>query len=250
MKRRSKSFLLASFVIASITAIAGLAGPTLLEDSPDLSATATTPSSSVLVDAGLAVVDADGLVTVDPTTTAALLNTLVIDDDDSATASYDRSRFGQRWKDVDRNGCDQRNDILGRDLLEVTYKPGTRDCKVIAGTFVSAYTGETLTLDAATLAKDVHIDHVLPLSLAWRRGADAWTDDQRTLFANDPDNLQASDSTSNQAKSDSGPGEWLPSSMEYRCEYVTRFTHVNAKYSLTISTSDRNIIAGVLASCR
>src|SRR6188474_3084313 len=31
---------------------------------------------------------------------------------------YDRDRFGQRWADVDRNGCDTRNDILGRDLLD------------------------------------------------------------------------------------------------------------------------------------
>ena len=29
---------------------------------------------------------------------------------------YSRDEFGQRWADVDRNGCDTRNDILRRDL--------------------------------------------------------------------------------------------------------------------------------------
>lgn len=29
---------------------------------------------------------------------------------------YAREEFGPAWKDVDRNGCDTRNDILRRDL--------------------------------------------------------------------------------------------------------------------------------------
>ncbi|WP_397321065.1 hypothetical protein [Paenarthrobacter nicotinovorans] len=31
-------------------------------------------------------------------------------------AGYSREQFGPRWADVDRNGCDTRNDILRRDL--------------------------------------------------------------------------------------------------------------------------------------
>ena len=33
---------------------------------------------------------------------------------------YSRSAFGPQWSDVDRNGCDTRNDILTRDLKSVT----------------------------------------------------------------------------------------------------------------------------------
>ena len=33
----------------------------------------------------------------------------------------------------DLNGCDTRNDTLNRDLQQVTYKPGTRDCVVLTG---------------------------------------------------------------------------------------------------------------------
>ena len=38
---------------------------------------------------------------------------------------YDRDQFGQAWTDVDRNGCDTRNDILRRDLTRHRLKPGT-----------------------------------------------------------------------------------------------------------------------------
>ncbi len=44
--------------------------------------------------------------------------------------NYRRAEFGQRWKDVDRNGCDQRNDVLARDLQQVEAPKG---CKVLRG---------------------------------------------------------------------------------------------------------------------
>ena len=40
-------------------------------------------------------------------------------------SGYDRDEFGQAWADVDRNGCDQRNDTLRRDTAERHTKPGT-----------------------------------------------------------------------------------------------------------------------------
>jgi len=36
-------------------------------------------------------------------------------------SGYSRAQFGQAWADVDRNGCDTRNDILARDLQNVTF---------------------------------------------------------------------------------------------------------------------------------
>src|SRR3712207_6955233 len=40
--------------------------------------------------------------------------------------------FGPAWSDVDRNGCDQRNDVLHRDLTEVEVRDGTQGCVVVA----------------------------------------------------------------------------------------------------------------------
>lgn len=36
--------------------------------------------------------------------------------------------FGGAWFDVDGNGCDTRNDILARDLTDVTFKNGVNLC--------------------------------------------------------------------------------------------------------------------------
>src|SRR5919199_968146 len=47
---------------------------------------------------------------------------------------YDRDQFGQSWRDIDRNGCDQRNDVLARDLTDVQYRQGTHNCVVQSGT--------------------------------------------------------------------------------------------------------------------
>src|SRR5690606_19885321 len=47
---------------------------------------------------------------------------------------YDRDKFGPEWTDaVDvqggRNGCDTRNDILRRDLVDKKFVPNTNGCK-------------------------------------------------------------------------------------------------------------------------
>src|SRR5699024_729480 len=58
-------------------------------------------------------------------------------------ADYDREgQFGPAWKDIDGNGCDTRNDILARDLTDITLDKD--DCTVLTGTLVDPYTGETI----------------------------------------------------------------------------------------------------------
>ena len=55
--------------------------------------------------------------------------------------TYDREQFGPTWADVDRNGCDTRNDILARDLHNIT-KDGA--CTVLTGTLNDPYTGKSI----------------------------------------------------------------------------------------------------------
>ena len=86
---------------------------------------------------------------------------------------YAREQFGAAWADVDRNGCDTRDDILNRDLRDKQWRPGTRRCVVVAGRLNDPYTGEPLVF-AKTRADAVQIDHVVALSDAWQKGAAAW----------------------------------------------------------------------------
>lgn len=83
---------------------------------------------------------------------------------------YDRAKFGQRWVDLDRNGCDTRNDILGRDLLDVQVKPGTRGCKVLNGRLKDPYTGKVIAFTRGPQSSPrVQIDHVVALLDAWQK---------------------------------------------------------------------------------
>jgi hypothetical protein len=159
-------------------------------------------------------------------------------------AGYARDRFGQRWADTDHNGCDTRNDILARDL-DHTTKRGR--CVVIGGRLDDPYTGRNITFTKAK-AIQVQIDHIYPLALAWRMGADGWSESKRTDFANDRDNLLAVWGRPNEQKGDSGPSEWRPRKT-YQCTYSIKFIDVAAEYHLALTRPDHSALADMLTTC-
>jgi hypothetical protein len=159
-------------------------------------------------------------------------------------SGYERDRFGTRWKDTDRNGCDQRNDVLARDLREVRKRGG---CVVIAGTLDDPYSGKRVTF-AKSDADEVQIDHVYPLALAWRMGASGWDEQRRERFANDHDNLLAVWGVPNRQKSDKGPGEWKPQK-SYQCAYAGKYVAIAKEYALPIAQGDRTALRDFLGRC-
>lgn len=164
---------------------------------------------------------------------------------------YSRAEFGPAWADVDQNGCDTRNDILARDLIGETFKPGTHNCVVLTGTLSDKYTGTTITFRrGAHTSSEVQIDHIIPLSLAWQTGAQGLSDEERRQFANDPLNLLAADGGANMSKSDKDAATWLPSNKSFRCEYVARQTAVKAKYKLWVTPPEHEAIIGILNACK
>ena len=165
---------------------------------------------------------------------------------------YSRALFGQAWTDDTaveggHNGCDTRNDILRRDLRQLTVRPGSHGCAVTSGTFTDPYTGKTLAFWSSSAA--VQIDHVVALSNAWQTGAAALSSQQRQDLANDPLNLQATASAVNQAKGDGDAATWLPPNRAYRCTYVARQVAVKQKYALWVTTAERQAISTVLTGC-
>ncbi|MEO5319129.1 DUF1524 domain-containing protein [Arthrobacter sp. CC3] len=162
---------------------------------------------------------------------------------------YDRALFGQAWADVDRNGCDTRNDILKRDLTGITYTNSV-PCKVQSGTLADPYTGTSIKfLRGSATSSAVQIDHVVALSDAWQKGAQQLTTEQRTAFANDPLNLQATDGPTNIKKGDGDAATWLPPNKAFRCEYVARQISVKATYSLWVTQAEHDAMARILADC-
>jgi hypothetical protein len=163
---------------------------------------------------------------------------------------YDRDLFGSGWVDVDRNGCDTRNDMLARDLTGTTFKAGTHDCVVLTGTLVDPFSGATIAFQRGNdTSNDVQIDHVVALSDAWQKGAQGWDEPMRVAFANDPLNLLAVDGPLNMQKGDGDAATWLPPNKPFRCAYVARQVAVKHAYGLWVTAAERDAMAGVLAEC-
>jgi hypothetical protein len=143
--------------------------------------------------------------------------------------------FGPAWNDpLDHSGCDTRNRLLANSLQGVEFKPGTNDCKVVAGTLnPDPYTGLAIGLH------EVQIDHLYALKTAWDAGAWKWDPRQRQIFANDMTELIAVSGVANEQKGDSTPGQWLPVNPAEKCPYVLRYLAVAVENQLPITTSDR-----------
>ena len=166
---------------------------------------------------------------------------------------YSRSAFGPSWSDVDRNGCDTRNDILKRDLINITFREKTRDCVVERGVLLDSFSGETISFVRGEKTSFlVQIDHVVSLSNAWQTGIFQANIKTRTAFANDPLNLLAVKGSLNSQKGDGDAATWLPPNKPFRCAYVARQVAIKKKYGLWVTKAEKDAIIRILSSsiCR
>lgn len=154
---------------------------------------------------------------------------------------YSRDRF-PHWRSTGR-GCDVRDAVLQRDGKDVKI----RGCNVTGGRWSSRYDLRTI-----TTAAEVDVDHMVPLANAWRSGADAWTDDKRSDFANDLTRPQlfAVSRAANRAKGDQNPAQWKPSNRGDWCRYATDWITVKAYWKLTITAAERTALTQMLETCR
>ena len=163
---------------------------------------------------------------------------------------YTRAQFGPAWADVDRNGCDTRNDILKRDLTKEVFKEKTSGCTVLSGTLVDPFSGEIINfVQGAKTSSEVQIDHLVALSNAWQTGAFKLTPDQRKAFANDPLNLLAVKGRLNSQKGDGDAATWLPPLKSFRFDYVSRQIAVKIKYKLWFTAPEKEAMIRILKTC-
>jgi hypothetical protein len=139
---------------------------------------------------------------------------------------YNRDDWGG-WIDADGDCQDTRAEILIRDSLQpVRFRAG-RECSVSSGLWRLPYTEGTV-----TNARQLDIDHIIPLKWAHGHGGDRWTADRKRTFANDPDNLLATSASANRSKGAKGPDQWMPSIDQ--CGYAKRWESLLQKYQLVV----------------
>jgi Protein of unknown function (DUF1524) len=169
---------------------------------------------------------------------------------------YRRAAFGDAWTDdndapLGHNGCDTRDDILNRDLVDKTYVSIKRCPDAVAtGTLHDPYTNTTITFQrGAKVGESVQIDHIVPLAYAWDMGAYDWPFPERLRFANDPANLLAVEGQANQDKGDSPPAQWMPPNTAFACQYAMQFIAVLRGYQLPVDHASSDVLRRAAASC-
>lgn len=181
----------------------------------------------------------------------ALEELRVIEKGSELVPQYSRDQFGQRWADVDRNGCDTRNDVLKRDLRDLQMKRSSPQCVVVSGVLDDPYTGRQIDFQRGEDSSEaVQIDHVVALANAWKSGAWQWDAARRQDFANDPFNLLAVDGAANQDKGASSADQWLPSNSAYQCAYVQRQIAVKVSWGLGVTRAEKKAMTSVLERCQ
>jgi hypothetical protein len=169
---------------------------------------------------------------------------------------YQRSAYGDAWDDdndapLGRNGCDTRDDILDRDLVDKTFVSVKRCPNAVAtGTLHDPYTNATIAFQrGAKIGEAVQIDHIVPLAYAWDMGAYGWPVPERMRFANDPANLLAVEGQANQDKGDSPPALWMPPNRAFACQYAMQFIAVLRGYQLPVEQASAGALRQAAATC-
>ena len=160
---------------------------------------------------------------------------------------FARELFADDWNYI--IGCDTRNRILWRDLVQITYRSGS-SCIIETGVLEDPFTGQVIAFQRGVRTSlEVQIDHVVSLSDAWQKGAQQLEGYLRFLFYTDPLNLRAVWGPANSQKSDSDAASWLPPNKGFRCAFVARQIAVKAKYGLWVTQAEHDAMTRVLATC-
>jgi hypothetical protein len=153
---------------------------------------------------------------------------------------YNRDNVFSGWKDLDRNGCNTRCEVLAEEKR--FDLPGFPN-----GGWFSVF--DNVSTDNAS---SFDIDHVIPLAEAWDSGGQEWDATRWLVFGNDLDDsrsLRAVSASSNRSKSDRDPAEWMPPATTFRCQYAAEWIALKSRWSLLVDPAEHNALATTLASC-
>lgn len=130
---------------------------------------------------------------------------------------YNRSDWGTRWIDADKDCQDTRQEVLIEEsLIPVTFD--SKGCKVISGRWICPFTGMIITNPIL-----LDIDHMVPLKEAHISGGWKWSKKDKISYANDlsnPLHLIAVYRGANRSKGARTPNKWMPNYKPYHCLYL------------------------------
>ena len=159
---------------------------------------------------------------------------------------YDREEWNS-WIDEDNDCQNTRHEVLQLESFVGVLFTSTNECYVQSGKWFDPYNGEFF-----YFASDLDIDHFIPLYNAHISGGWEWSEEKKTLFANnidDPDMLIAVKNSTNRDKSASTPENWKPVNQSYWCEYALDWIRIKYEWGLTATQSEWNNLLQMINSC-
>lgn len=156
---------------------------------------------------------------------------------DAKIPPYNRTQMFGGWVNEDgpTNCYNTRAEVLIRDIDDKTaleFSAHNR-CQVAKGSWIDPYSGARF-LDA----REIQIDHVVPLKNAYRSGAYQWPNDKKCHYANylsAQDHLLAVSGRENMSKGDAGPETYLPPNTGYVCPYLKNWMKIKAVWKLNFT---------------
>ncbi len=157
--------------------------------------------------------------------------------------NYDRKlQFGRWINDPNDDTCfNTRAKVLLRDSIkEVIFKDHDH-CKVESGYWPDPYTNQMY-----LSAKEIQIDHFVPLKNAYISGAYNWSFKARCLYANYLGldyHLLSVNGHQNMKKGDKSPEKYLPPNTDYICTYIKNWLSIKFLWGLKMSETEASAIS-------
>lgn len=118
-------------------------------------------------------------------------------------------------------------------------------CSISEGTWIDSYNSKKI-----KKVDDVTVDYIVPLSVANQFGGNGWSEEEKTKFANDPENLVVVSKKSKEERDSKSVASWAPKDKREACTFGKNYTTIMNKYKLSIDDEVEGKLTDILSNCK
>lgn len=164
------------------------------------------------------------------------------------TENYIRKLHFGRWiNDPTDDTCmNTRAKVLVRESEDEVKYRNEKQCVVDTGKWLDPYSNTEF-----NSARQIQIDHMVPLKHAYMSGAWRWDYKTRCLYANFlgyKNHLIPASVHENTSKGDRAPDKYLPSELSYRCQYIKDWLAIKLIWKLNMTEDEAQAIHEVMVN--